>query len=108
MRPLPFAVVSKAGLPLPALGRGSGTHCVPPACRLPSIIWLVLKKPKIGNWNWWASWFCIILGILVTIVGSIGGMRGIIIDASGGPSRLCLRAKAESLVGPAATLCNAS
>ena len=73
-------------------------------CRLPSIIWLVLKKPTMQNWNWWASWFCIILGILVTIVGSIGGMRGIIIDASGGSPHLCLHAKAYSPVGPAATL----
>ena len=55
-------------------------------CRLPSIIWLVLKKPTMRDWNFWASWVCIILGVLVTILGSIGGMRGIIVDASGGSS----------------------
>jgi hypothetical protein len=60
-----------------ALGTGPTTFW------LPSIIWLVLKKPGYTNWNFWASWVCIILGIAVTILGSIGGMRDIIVSASG-------------------------
>ena len=32
--------------------------------------------------HWFACWFCIIYGVIVTILGSIGGMRGIINDAS--------------------------
>ena len=50
---------------------------------LPSVIWLILKKPGMGDWNFWASWICIVLGVLVTILGAVGGMRGIIVDASG-------------------------
>jgi hypothetical protein len=60
-----------------ALGTGPTTFW------LPSIIWLVLKKPSYTNWNFWASWICIVLGVMVTILGSIGGLRGIIVDASG-------------------------
>ena len=59
-----------------ALGTGPTTFW------LPSVIWLVLKKPGMGNWHFWACWICIILGVIVTIVGSIGGLRGIISDAS--------------------------
>lgn len=59
-----------------ALGTGPTTFW------LPSIIYLVLKKPGMNNWNFWASYVCIFLGVAVTILGSIGGMRGIIVDAS--------------------------
>lgn len=59
-----------------ALGTGPTTFW------LPSVIWLVLKKPGKGSWHFWACWVCIVLGVLVTIVGSIGGLRGIISDAS--------------------------
>jgi len=60
-----------------ALGTGPTTFW------LPSIFWLILKKPAMNNWNFWASWVCIFLGVAVTIVGSIGGMRDIIVSASG-------------------------
>ena len=50
--------------------------------RYPSVIWLVLKKPGMNNPNFWASWICIFLGVIVTVFGSIGGLRGIIVDAS--------------------------
>lgn len=58
-----------------ALGTGPTTFW------LPSVIWLVLKKPSFGNINFWASWTCIVLGVMVTVLGSIGGMRGIIVSA---------------------------
>lgn len=57
-----------------ALGTGPTTFW------LPSVIWLVLHKPKANTWHFWASWICIFLGVIVTIVGSIGGLRGIIND----------------------------
>ncbi|KAK9904954.1 hypothetical protein WJX75_006393 [Coccomyxa subellipsoidea] len=49
---------------------------------MPPIIYLIVKKPKISSGHWWASWFCIIYGLIVTIFGSIGGLRGIIKSAS--------------------------
>lgn len=58
-----------------ALGFGPTTYS------LPSIFWLLVKKPKITNWHFWASWACIIAGVIITIFGAIGGMRGIIVDA---------------------------
>jgi amino acid permease len=59
-----------------ALGTGPTTFWIP------SVLWLVLKKPAKSSWHFWASWVCIVLGVLVTIVGSIGGLRGIIVSAS--------------------------
>ena len=59
-----------------ALGTGPTTFW------LPSVIWLVLKKPSVRDWNFWASWTSITLGVAVTVLGAIGGLRGIINDAS--------------------------
>lgn len=59
-----------------ALGTGPTTFW------LPSVIWLTLKKPGMKSWHFWASCICIFLGVIVTIVGSIGGLRGIINDAN--------------------------
>ncbi|KAL3153488.1 hypothetical protein ABBQ38_011819 [Trebouxia sp. C0009 RCD-2024] len=58
-----------------ALGFGPTTYS------LPSIFWLLVKKPKITNWHFWASWACIIAGAIITVFGAIGGLRGIIIDS---------------------------
>lgn len=60
-----------------ALGFGPSTYC------FPSMFWLALKKPSPKSWHFWASWFCILCGVIVTVLGAIGGMRGIIKDASG-------------------------
>ncbi|KAK9789595.1 hypothetical protein WJX73_006025 [Symbiochloris irregularis] len=59
-----------------ALGTGPTTFWLPP------LIWLKVKKPPITSWHFWASWVCIILGILVTILGAIGGLRDIIVNAT--------------------------
>lgn len=59
-----------------ALGTGPTTFW------LPSVIWLTVNKPKVNNWHFWASCICIVLGVIVTILGSIGGLRGIINSAS--------------------------
>ena len=38
-----------------------------------AVIYLVLRKPGVGSVHFWASWTCIVLGVAVTILGSIGG-----------------------------------
>ncbi|KAK9789597.1 hypothetical protein WJX73_007276 [Symbiochloris irregularis] len=60
-----------------ALGTGPTTFWLPP------LLWLKLKKPPITSWHFWASWICVFLGVLVTFVGSIGGLRNIIVNATG-------------------------
>ncbi len=59
-----------------ALGFGPSTYC------FPSMFWLAIKKPGVTSWHFWASWFCILCGVIVTVLGAIGGMQGIIVDAS--------------------------
>ena len=49
----------------------------------PSLIYLVVKRPGVGSWHFWASWIILILCVLVTVLGSIGALRGIITAASG-------------------------
>ncbi|KAL0049119.1 hypothetical protein WJX82_006971 [Trebouxia sp. C0006] len=59
-----------------ALGFGPSTYC------FPSMFWLAIKKPGPSSWHFWASWFCILCGVIITLLGAIGGMQGIIVDAS--------------------------
>ncbi|KAA6424802.1 MAG: Lysine histidine transporter 1 [Trebouxia sp. A1-2] len=59
-----------------ALGFGPSTYC------FPSMFWLAIKKPGPTSWHFWASWFCILCGVIITLLGAIGGMQGIIVDAS--------------------------
>ena len=54
----------------------SGTACSPP------LIYLVVKKPSMRSGHFWASWIILIACMLITILGAIGAMRGIITDAS--------------------------
>jgi len=58
-----------------AVGFGPTTFTYPPA------MWLILKKPSPKTWHFWASWFCVLFGIIITIIGAIGGMYGIIVDS---------------------------
>jgi hypothetical protein len=37
---------------------------------MPPIIYLIVRKPKTLSVHWWASWFCIIFGWIVTILGA--------------------------------------
>ncbi|CAK0779930.1 hypothetical protein CVIRNUC_004892 [Coccomyxa viridis] len=60
-----------------ALGTGPTTFWIP------SLIYLVLKRPSVRSWHFWASWTILILCVIVTLLGSIGAMRGIITAASG-------------------------
>ncbi|KAI8533461.1 hypothetical protein RHMOL_Rhmol10G0012200 [Rhododendron molle] len=48
---------------------------------LPCIMWLAIYKPKRFGLSWFANWICIILGVLLMIFSSIGGLREIIQDA---------------------------
>lgn len=50
---------------------------------LPPLMWLILFRPKISNIHCIPSYFCLIWGLIVTVLGSIGGLRGIIVSASG-------------------------
>ncbi|KAM7476874.1 hypothetical protein LguiB_024117 [Lonicera macranthoides] len=48
---------------------------------LPCIVWLVLRRPKIWSFHWIACWVSIFVGVLITILAPIGGMRLIIVSA---------------------------
>ncbi|CAH8253640.1 unnamed protein product [Arabidopsis lyrata] len=63
------------------LGFFGGFAFAPTTYYLPCIIWLVLKKPKRFGLSWTINWFCIIVGVLLTILAPIGGLRTIIINA---------------------------
>ncbi len=49
----------------------------------PSLIYLVVKRPSVRSWHFWASWAILILCVVVTVLGCIGALRGIITAASG-------------------------
>lgn len=61
---------------LGAIAGGPASFWIPP------VMWLVLMKPKFMSKHGLASWFCIVFGLTVTILGAIGGLRGIINSAS--------------------------
>ncbi|KAK9997787.1 hypothetical protein SO802_017390 [Lithocarpus litseifolius] len=48
----------------------------------PSIMWLVIKKPKRFSAKWIISWSCIFVGVFIMLASTIGGFRNIIADAS--------------------------
>ena len=36
----------------------------------------MLMRLSLGaQWHFWASWFCLVTGIMVTVLGAIGGLR---------------------------------
>ncbi|CAM6124912.1 unnamed protein product [Calypogeia fissa] len=59
-----------------------GVAFTPTTYFLPCIIWLRLMKPKAFTLVWFFNWFCIVLGVLLTLCATIGGMRTIIVDSS--------------------------
>lgn len=63
------------------LGFFGGFAFAPTTYFLPSIIWLILKKPKRFSLSWINSWVCIILGVLLMIFAPIGALRSIILQA---------------------------
>ncbi|KAF5739559.1 lysine histidine transporter 1 [Tripterygium wilfordii] len=48
---------------------------------LPCIMWLAIYKPRKFSLSWWTNWICIILGVILMVVSSIGGLRQIIVQA---------------------------
>ncbi|KAJ4955768.1 hypothetical protein NE237_012551 [Protea cynaroides] len=64
------------------LGFFGGFAFAPTTYYLPCIMWLAIYKPKIFSLSWTINWICIILGILLTILAPIGGLRQIIVQAS--------------------------
>ena len=41
-----------------------------PSLLQPPLIFLIIMKPPVSSVHWWASWFCIIFGLIVTILGA--------------------------------------
>lgn len=64
------------------LGFFGGFAFAPTTYFLPCIMWLCIYKPKPFSLSWLANWVCIILGVILMFVASIGGLREIIVDAS--------------------------
>ncbi|CAH2034011.1 unnamed protein product [Thlaspi arvense] len=64
------------------LGFFGGFAFAPTSYYLPCIIWLILKKPKRFGLSWTINWFCIVVGVILTILAPIGGLRTIIINAN--------------------------
>ncbi|CAH8299152.1 unnamed protein product [Eruca vesicaria subsp. sativa] len=64
------------------LGFFGGFAFAPTTYYLPCIMWLILKKPKRFGLSWTINWFCIIVGVILTVLAPIGGLRTIIINAS--------------------------
>lgn len=57
----------------PLLGFFGGFAIAPTTYFLPCIIWLKIKKPERWSIDWCFNWGCIVLGVLLMIVASIGG-----------------------------------
>ncbi|KAK3139662.1 hypothetical protein QOZ80_5AG0387290 [Eleusine coracana subsp. coracana] len=64
------------------LGFFGGFAFAPTTYYLPCILWLKIKKPKAFSLSWFTNWFCIIVGVLLTVFAPIGGLRSIIVNAS--------------------------
>ncbi|CAM6092623.1 unnamed protein product [Calypogeia fissa] len=59
-----------------------GFALTPTTYFLPCIIWLRLKKPRPFSISWLVNWALIVIGVLLLLVATIGGMRNIIVDSS--------------------------
>eukprot|EP00249_Psilotum_nudum_P018669 c26910_g1_i1 orf=429-1778(+) len=60
------------------LGFLGGFAFAPTTYFLPCIMWLAIYKPKRWSLSWITNWICIILGVMLMFVSSIGGLRSII------------------------------
>ncbi|TKW24970.1 hypothetical protein SEVIR_3G085600v4 [Setaria viridis] len=63
------------------LGFFGGFGFAPTTYFIPCIMWLILKKPKKYGLTWFINIICIVIGVVLTLVSSIGGLRQIILDA---------------------------
>ncbi|KAM6548157.1 hypothetical protein CsatB_019833 [Cannabis sativa] len=64
------------------LGFFGGFGFAPTSFFLPSIMWLILKKPKRFSAKWFINWASIYIGVFIMLASTIGGLRNIITDAS--------------------------
>ncbi|KAG5062651.1 hypothetical protein JHK85_003834 [Glycine max] len=64
------------------LGLFGGFGFAPTAFFLPSIMWLIIKKPKRFSTYWFINWASIYVGVCIMLASTIGGLRNIITDAS--------------------------
>ncbi|RCV33971.1 hypothetical protein SETIT_7G125900v2 [Setaria italica] len=64
------------------LGFLGGFGFTPTSYFLPCILWLKIKKPPRFSASWFANWGCIVVGVLLMLTSTIGGLRSIIQDAS--------------------------
>ncbi|KAK7306951.1 hypothetical protein VNO77_39601 [Canavalia gladiata] len=64
------------------LGFFGGFGFAPTAYLLPSIMWLIIKKPKRFSLNWFINWVGIYTGACIILASTIGGFRNIIADAA--------------------------
>ncbi|PNT63501.1 hypothetical protein BRADI_4g16720v3 [Brachypodium distachyon] len=63
------------------LGFFGGFAFAPTTYFLPCIMWLIIMKPKKFGFSWCTNWICIIIGVLLSLLAPIGGLRSIIINA---------------------------
>ncbi|KAK9903830.1 hypothetical protein M0R45_000937 [Rubus argutus] len=64
------------------LGFFGGFGFAPTSYFLPSIMWLIIKKPKRFSTNWFINWASIFVGVFIMLASTVGGLRNIITDAS--------------------------
>ncbi|KAL6624735.1 hypothetical protein ACP70R_032056 [Stipagrostis hirtigluma subsp. patula] len=63
------------------LGFFGGFGFAPTTYFIPCIIWLKLRNPKKYSLTWNINIICIVIGLLLTAIAPIGGLRQIILDA---------------------------
>ncbi|CAN6335905.1 unnamed protein product [Urochloa humidicola] len=63
------------------LGFFGGFGFAPTTYYIPCIIWLMLRKPKKYGLSWSINIICIVIGVVLTLISPIGGLRQIILDA---------------------------
>lgn len=64
------------------LGFFGGFGFAPTSYFLPSIMWLIIKKPRKYSINWFINWASIYIGVCIMLASTIGGLRNIIADSS--------------------------
>ncbi|CAN6975982.1 unnamed protein product [Brassica rapa subsp. trilocularis] len=64
------------------LGFFGGFGFAPTSFFLPSIMWLIIKKPKRFSITWLVNWITIMVGVCIMMASTIGGLRNIIADSS--------------------------
>ncbi|KAL9272416.1 Lysine histidine transporter-like 6-like protein [Drosera capensis] len=64
------------------LGFFGGFGFAPTSYFLPSVIWLIVKKPKRFSISWLVNWSSIFVGVFIMLASTIGGLRNIIADSS--------------------------